>query len=457
MTSSPPYIELGVRSAFSFLEGSSLPEDLVGRAAALDHSALALADTDGLTGAPRFHKSALAFGLRSMIGARVTLQGVGRRRRKTDPPPASGPVMLLVKDRRGYRNLCRILTQGHASYEKPWSRVQSQSLREHASGLICLVRDPPLAAPMRDIFAADAFVELWRHADPDEERLNRMLLATDLPPVATGDVRHASPKGKRLLDALTCLRHGVKLAEAGRLLLPNAERQLHSPAEMAERFSDLPEALNHTLAIAERCEFALCDLGYEFPDFPLGTGETPAGKLRDLVQTGARERAGGRISAKARRQIDHELAMIHRLGLEGYFLIVWDIVRECRSRGILAQGRGSAANSLVCYALGITAIDPIRYELLFERFLSEERGEWPDIDIDLPSGDRREEILQYVYQRYGPHGAGMTANVISYRPRSAVREMGKVLGLAVEQIDRLAKLLSRHEYIDEHDAFWNQL
>jgi error-prone DNA polymerase len=226
---------------------------------------------------------------------------------------------------------------------------------------------------------------------------------------------------------------------------------------MARRFHDLPDAVHNTLRIAESCTFALEDLGYAFPDFPLAQGETLPGKLRELSYLGARERYGENLPDKVRLQLEHELAIIRRLDLEGYFLIVWDIVRECRARRILVQGRGSAANSLVCYALGITAIDPIRYELLFERFLSEERGEWPDIDLDLPSGDRREEILQYVYERYGPDGAGMTANVITYRPRSAVREMGKVLGFAPEQTDRLARMLSHYEYIDEEDTLARHL
>jgi len=308
-----------------------------------------------------------------------------------------------------------------------------------------------------EIFGADAYGELWRHRDPDEERANRRLLATGIAPLATGDVRHARPAGKRLLDAFTCIAHGARLESAGRLLLPNAERHVHTPANVTKRFADLPRALANTLAVAERCEFRLEDLGYAFPDFPLSSGETLPGKLRELAFAGARERYDGKVPAKARAQLDHELGVIGRLSLEGYFLIVWDIVRECRARGILCQGRGSAANSIVCYALGITAIDPVRYELLFERFLSEERGEWPDIDIDLPSGERREEILQYVYQRYGPRGAGMTANVITYRAKSGVREMGKVLGLAAEQIERLAKLMSRHEFTDEHDVLERQL
>ncbi len=453
----PPYVEIGVRSAFSFLEGSSLPEDLVERAAQLGHGTLALSDVDGLYGIPRFHAAARKLGIRAIVGARVTLQGSGPRRRKSDPPPAGGRVLLLVKDRQGYRNLSRLLTRGHAAYEKPHCRVSWDDLHGHREGLVAIVREPDLAQPLREVFGADAFGEIQRHRDPDQERQNRALLATGVAPLTSGDVRHALPGGKRLLDALTCLKHKTRLDQAGRLLLPNAERHLLPPREMARRFHDLPQALANTLRVAERCEFTLENLGYRFPDFPLATGETLPGVLRQLSERGARERYEGRIPKKVRKQLDHELEIIRRLELEGYFLIVWDIVRECRERGILCQGRGSAANSLVCYALGITAIDPIRYGLLFERFLSEERGEWPDIDIDLPSGDRREEILQYTYERYGPHGAGMTANVISYRPKSAVREMGKVLGLAPEQIDRLAKQISSHEYIDHHDALEEQL
>ncbi len=453
----PPFVELSTRSAFSFLEGSSAPEELIDRAAQLGHGAIALADTGGVYGLPRFHRAAQAAGVRAIVGARAVLLGAGVPRRKTDPPPDGGRVTLLVKDRAGYRNLCRLLTAGHARVEKPHCRVTWSELREFAPGLVALVREPALAAPVREIFGADAFGELWRHRDPDAERANRRLLATGIAPLATGDVRHARAAGKRLLDAFTCIAHRARLDTAGRLLLPNAERHLHAPAETARRFADLPEALANTLAVAERCEFSLENLGYAFPDFPLARDETLPRKLRELAFAGAREHYGGRVPAKARAQLEHELGTIARLSLEGYFLIVWDVVRECRARGILCQGRGSAANSIVCYALGITAIDPVRYELLFERFLSEERGEWPDIDVDLPSGDHREEILQYVYQRYGPHGAGMTANVITYRAKSAVREMGKVLGFAPEQIDRLAKLMSRHEFTDEHDVLERQL
>ena len=457
MVRSPaPYVELGCQSAFSFLEACSAPEDLVARAAELGHDTLALADANGLYGAPRFYKAAMDARVRPLVGARVTLLGPGKRRRKSDPPPDGGHVQLLVKDRRGYRNLSRLLTCAHAPFEKPHARVTREELARHSGGLVALVREPHLA-DLAKIFGNDLFVELQRTAHPDEERLNRRLLATGLPPVATGGVRHAHAKSKPLLDALTCLFHKTTLEEAGRLLLPNAERHLQKPKDVAARFRDLPDAIANTRRIAERCDFTLADLGYRFPEYPLPPGETPAGFLRGLALWGARERYGGKLPVRAKRQIDHEIAMITKLGLEGYFLIVWDIVRECRTRGVLVQGRGSAANSVVCYVLGITAVDPIRYELLFERFLSEERGEWPDIDLDLPSGDRREEILQYVYERYGARGAAMTANVITYRSRSAVREMGKVLGLSPEQIDRLAKLLSPFEYVDDNDEVTRQL
>ncbi len=445
------------RSAFSFLEGASAPEDLATRAAELGYESLALSDLHGVYGAPRFFAAARKAGLRPIAGARLVLLGPGERKRKDDPPPAAGEVQLLVLRRAGWRNLCRLVTAGHARFEKPHCRVTLEDLAAHREGLVAITREPTLVPGLRGVFGGDLFGEVVRCADPGEERANRRLLATGVPPLASGDVRHARPEGKRLLDAFTCLHRKTTLDRAGRLLLRNAERHLVPPRERTRRFRDFPEALRNARAVAERCAFTLDDTGYAFPDFPLGSGETLPGVLRAKSEHGARERYGGRIPPAARRQLAHELAVIGKLGLEGYFLIVEDIVRECRARGILVQGRGSAANSLVCFALGITAIDPIRYELLFERFLSEERGEWPDIDLDLPSGDRREEILQYVYGRYGPHGAGMTANVITYRARSAVREMGKVLGLAPEQTDRLAKLLATHEYTDEHDTLDRRL
>ena len=220
---------------------------------------------------------------------------------------------------------------------------------------------------------------------------------------------------------------------------------------MAALFRDLPGAVAATRAIAERCAFRLRDLGYRFPSYPLPPGETPDSYLRLLVEAGRASDGARRPATRVLGQLAHELGVIARLGLAGYFLIVWDIVQFCRESAIMAQGRGSAANSAVCYALGITAVDAVKMELLFERFLSEERGEWPDIDIDLPSGDQREKVIQYVYRRYGERGAAMTANVITYRTRSAVREVGKVLGFTPEQVDRLARLNHVYEFRDDHD------
>jgi error-prone DNA polymerase len=451
-----PYVELRSRSAFSFLRGASLPEDLVARAADLGYDALALADRNGLYGAPRFFTAARRAGIRPLVGAEVSVEGVGA-------------LWLLVESRRGYRNLCRLLTAGALGRPKGEAAVTWNQVEEHAAGLHCLAggAEGPLVGDAADtldrlkaLFADRLAVDIHRHHDRTGERLARRLVglaaAHRVPVVATGDVRHARPEGRALLDVLTCIRLGTTLDQAGRRLLPNAERHLVPPAEMAARFRDLPEAVRQSRRIAERLEFTLADLGYRFPDFPLPADTTPAAHLRALTLAGARERYRI-ITPRVRRQLEHELGLIAKLDLAGYFLIVWDIVRYCRERGILCQGRGSAANSAVCYALGITAVDPIAMDLLFERFLSEERGEWPDIDLDLPSGNRREEVIQYVYRRYGERGAAMTATVISYRTRSAVREAGKALGLSLQQVDRLAKLLHSHGWHDAHDELAAQL
>src|SRR5213593_2631438 len=457
MTSVPDYVELRCRSAFSFLAGASLPEDLVERAAVLGYDTLALADVRGVYGAPRFFQAACRAGLRALVGAEVPVAG-------------AGSLWLLVEERAGYKNLCRLLTAGALGRAKGEGQVTWEEVEEHAAGLHCLAggAEGPLArtdaapnlARLKAIFGPRLAVDVHRHGERAGERLARRLAdlaaAHRVPVVATNDVRHAAPAGRPLLDVLTCIRLGTTLDQAGRLLLANAERHLKPPAEMAALFRDMPDAIRQSRRIAECCAFTLADLGYRFPEFPLAAGETPIGHLRALTGRGARERYRA-ITPRVRTQLEHELGMIERLDLAGYFLIVWDVVRFCRERGILCQGRGSAANSAVCYALGITAVDPVGMGLLFERFLSEERGEWPDIDLDLPSGDRREEVIQYVYRRYGERGAAMTATVISYRTRSAVREAGKALGLSLEQVDRLAKLLRAHGYSDEHDQLGAQL
>ena len=264
-------------------------------------------------------------------------------------------------------------------------------------------------------------------------------------------MRFAEPADRPLFDVLTCVRHQTTLDAAGRLLARNAERYLKSPEAMAQLFADRPDALAGTAALAERLEYTMADLGYRFPTYPVPDGETEMSFLRHITEVGARDRYRP-YHDKARAQIARELALIEKLDLAGYFLIVWDIVNYCRQQDILVQGRGSAANSAVCYSLGITAVDPIAMDLLFERFLSEERGEWPDIDLDLPSGDRRERVIQHVYEKYGRLGAAMTANVITYRSRSAAREVGKALSLAEDEIDRLAKVMNNFEFTDPNET-----
>jgi error-prone DNA polymerase len=442
------FVELRCRSAFSFLEAASNPEDLAERAAELGYRALALGDRHGVYGIPRFHQAARAAGLRAIVGTTLALEG-------------DGSLLLLAEDRRGYRNLCRLITCGHARGGKEAAPVTWDQVEEHAAGLVALARgDAALAAPhlerARALFAGRLWVDVSRHLDRAGETGTRRAVALaetlGVPLVASGDVRHARPDDRRLLDALTCLRHKTGLDRAGRLLLRNAERHLRAPQEMAERFADRPAWIRASREIAERCAFGLGDLGYRFPEFPVPGGGSQASLLSELTWRGARQRYGARLARRVRAQLEHELAVIGKLDLAGYFLIVHDVARFAREQGILCQGRGSAANSAVCYALGITAVDPVGMELLFERFLSEERGEWPDIDLDLPSGDPRERVIQYLFDKYGAHGAAMTAVVVTYRTRLAVREMGKVLGMGEDAIDRLSKLISSLEHRDDLDG-----
>jgi error-prone DNA polymerase len=308
--------------------------------------------------------------------------------------------------------------------------------------------------------SANVCVELQRHLLRDEEADNYTLRdlasAFHLPVIASNGVRFADVPDRPLYDVLTCIRHKTTLEHAGRRLSWNAERYLKPADAMTRLFTDLPEAIAGTRELADRLEYTMADLGYRFPEYPVPPGETMASFLRKIAQAGARERYRP-YHDRARAQISRELNLIEKLDLAGYFLIVWDIVNFCRQEDILVQGRGSAANSAVCYSLGITAVDPVGMDLLFERFLSEERGEWPDIDLDLPSGDRRERVIQHVYEKYGKHGAAMTANVITYRGRSAAREVGKALSLDTAQIDRLAKVMNHFEWVDPKETLERNL
>ncbi len=436
------YLELHARSAFSFLEGASAPEDLVARAAGLGLPALALLDRDGVYGLPRFHLAAKKAGLRAHLGAEVTATSGPRR-------------PLLVATRTGYRNLCRLLTRLKLRAKKGEGAATPEEFAEHATGLICLTNAERATEDLALFGKDNVYVEIQRHFERDEEARNERAIEVarrlSLPLVATNGVCHATPERREVLDVFTALRHHTRLDTAGRLLARNSERHLKPAAEMERLFADLPEALARTAELSARLEFTLADLGYEFPKYPVPPGETMNSFLRERTGEGARLRYRP-YHERARRQIERELALIEKLDLAGYFLIVWDLVQFCRREGILVQGRGSAANSAVCYSLGITAVDPVGMDLLFERFLSEERGEWPDIDLDLPSGDQRERVIQHVYQRYGERGAAMTANVITYRGRSAAREVGKVLGFEPEMLARLSGLVRTWEWKDPRDT-----
>jgi error-prone DNA polymerase len=520
------YIELHSRSAFSFLEGASIPEELIAVCANLGMPAMALLDRDGVYGSPRFHLAAKKARIKAHIGTEVTCAAFSPRRhgdteeyrgtsnstrtstrqlstkleRCKESNSSVSPCLrgefrlpLLVASRTGYQNLCRLITKMKLRVgRKEGAFASSSDFIEHADGLICLTggEEGPLAAALKqggpqaafeaikrlaEIFGqanlgqsnlgqSNVYVELQRHFRREEEYRNRVAIeiaeALRLPLIATNGVNYSTPRERELSDAFTALRHHRTLATAGRLLARNAERCLKSPAAMRALFADFPNAIANTVELSSRLEFTLNDLGYEFPRYPVPEGETMMSFLRERTREGMQSRYGradAELKKRARRQIERELNLIEHLKLAGYFLIVWDLVRFCREQKILAQGRGSAANSAVCYSLGITAVDPIGMELLFERFLSEERGEWPDIDLDLPSGGERERVIQYVYQRYGQRGAAMTANVITYRNRMAAREMGKALGFDPETLKRISAAVATWEFKDENDALDRRL
>src|SRR5687767_10174009 len=479
------YIELHAASAFSFLQGASLPETLVERAAALGYSALALVDADGVYGAPRFHKAAQQAGLKAIIGAELTIESTSHipnpksqitnhhspTNHKSQISNQHWRLPVLVASADGYRNLCRLVTRMKMRAAKGQGALALEEFEGFTTGLVALAGRPVLDAHhygvgglldrLVGLFGRSGVcVELQRHLLRDEESdlvaLTGLARAFRVPVVATNGVRFAATGDRPLFDVLTCVHHKTTLDAAGRRLSRNAERYLKSPEVMAQLFADRPEALAGSRALAERLEYTMADLGYRFPSYPVPPGSTEMSFLRHITEVGAYDRYRP-YHDKARAQIARELDLIEKLELAGYFLIVWDIVNYCRQHDILVQGRGSAANSAVCYSLGITAVDPIKMELLFERFLSEERGEWPDIDLDLPSGDRREQVIQHVYEKYGRLGAAMTANVITYRSRSAAREVGKALSLKDGEIDRLAKVMNNFEFTDPNETLGRNL
>jgi error-prone DNA polymerase len=430
------YAELHCKTNFSFLEGASHPDELVARAGELGYHALAITDRNSLAGIVRAHAAAKQVGLKLLIGAEIV-------------PYDAPPVVLLATDRQAYGRLARLITRGRRSAEKGECRITFDDLAEHSDGLLAGALDAP--ERYREVFSDRCYLLVELHHMDDERVLANAIRSAKhagVPLAAAGGVRFHVPSRRPLADVLTAIRVGRTIAECGELLDPNAERYLKPPEQLATMFP--PDALRRTLEIADRCTFNLDELRYDYPEELAPHGQTPLEHLSQLTWTGAGGRYPAGIPDKVRQLVEHELQLIAELHYEAYFLTVWDLVRFARSRDILCQGRGSAANSAVCFCLGVTSVDPDRMDVLFERFISKERGEAPDIDIDFEH-ERREEVIQYVYEKYGRERAGMTAEVITYRPRSAVRDVGKALGLSLDTVDAIAKMLDhRHpQKLDE--------
>jgi error-prone DNA polymerase len=447
------YVPLWCKSNYSFLEGASHPEELVEEAAHLGIRSIAITDRDGVYGVVRAHVKARECGVRLIIGSEIT----------TDD---GSTIVLLATNAKGYANLCELITGGRLRSTKGESKVSWREICARAEGLIALwggdksliagVTDPLFVVKdLRDAFGDRLYAMLVRHRRPDEtqqeHRVRLRAIRYALATAAATEVLYHTRERRDLQDVLTCIRHGVSLSRAGRLTKPNAEHALKPPFVFRLLFEDDPLTITRTQEIADRCTFSLDELRYRYPSEKLPGGMTSSEWLRHLTFEGATERYPANqypngIPENVTAQLDKELKLIDDLEYDGYFLTMWEIVQFCRRNKILCQGRGSAANSAVCYCLGITAVDPVQMDLLFERFISRERAEPPDIDLDIEH-NRREEVIQYVYEKYGRSHAAMVANVVRYRARSAVREVGKVLDIPDTTLDRVAKLLSHYDDI----------
>ncbi|MBX3179640.1 MAG: error-prone DNA polymerase [Candidatus Hydrogenedentes bacterium] len=441
------YAALWCKSVYSFLEGASHPDELVEEAHRLGIRSLALTDRDGVYGLPRAHKRARELGVHLIAGSEVSIDD-------------GTHILLLAMDRGGYANLCRLISAGRLRCPKGQSRVSWEEVCARSAGLIALwggagsrllAEAPPgrEAGQLREAFGDRLYALLTRHREVGEGRLEHRLRerarALGLPVAAGMETLYHTPTRRPLQDVLTCIRHGVSLGAAGVRIKPNDQHYLRAPHGFAELFGDDPEAVEATAAIAARCTFSLAEIRYRYPVERLPDGSDAASHFRDLTYAGAADRYPEGVPEDVRAQLDKELDLIRELEFEGYFLTMREIVQFCRREHILCQGRGSAANSAVCYCLGITSVDPVRMGLLFERFLSRERNEPPDIDLDIEH-NRREEAIQYVYRHYGRGHAAMVANFIRYRAKSAVRDVGKALGIAETALERLARHLSHHDF-----------
>lgn len=448
-STSGKYAELHCFTNFSFLEGASHPDELVNRATELGYRALAVTDRNSLAGVVRAHVAAKVTGLKLIIGALIT-------------PIDASPVLLWVTNRTGYSQLSRLITLGRRSAPKGECHLTFDDVARHSEGLLAGL---PLAASRnrlmeyRDIFPdrCYAIAELFR--GPNDrgrfQQFQQLAHEAHLPLIAANDVHYHASWRRPLHDVLTAIRHGCSVPELGDRMFPNAERHLKSAEEMEELFEDDPACVERTIEVADRCHFSLDELRYEYPEEFCPPGYTPLRYLKELTWAGARRRYPTGIPEKVHKQIEYELNLIAELHYEAYFLTVHDLVQFARDRGILCQGRGSAANSVVCYCLSITSVSPEQIDVLFERFISKERNEAPDIDVDFEH-ERREEVLQYIYTKYGRERAGMTAELITYRQRSAVRDVGKALGLSLDRVDLLAKTMDHHPARDD-DRMANRL
>ena len=437
--SSSGYAELHCKSNFSFLEGASHPDELVQRAAELGHAAIAIADRNSLGGVVRAHVAAKEAGLKLLVGAEIF---------PTDAPP----VVLLAMNRSGYARLSTLITIGRRRANKGECDIRFRDIAAHADGLIACV--PLLTCLTQDenrprffeAFGDRAYGLAELHLGANDGLLLRQMVERaaqlHLPLAAANDVHYHIPQRQPLQDVLTATRHGCTVAALGKRRFSNAERHLKSSDTMRELFTELPDAVARTLEVVQRCDFSLDELRYEYPRELAPAGESTAEFLTRLTWDGALQRYPQGVPDHVRKLVQHELQLIRELHYEPYFLTVWDLVRFARGRGILCQGRGSAANSAVCFCLGVTEVDPDRIDVLFERFISKERNEPPDIDIDFEH-ERREEVIQYVYEKYGRDRAGMTGVVTTYRLRSAVRDVGKALGFSLDAISRLSGSFDR--------------
>ena len=444
------YVPLWCKSNYSFLEGASHPEELVDACQQKGIPSLALTDRNGVYGIVKAHVRASQLGIHLIVGSQLSLQD-------------GSEILLLVQNKVGYQNLCHLLTKGHRRSSKGKCKLSWQEIYHSNPGLIALWigRSEPDAPPEGDpervleqlesAFEDRLYLLLTRHCRAEEvlweDRLRRLADRFDLPMVAAVEVLYHAPERRRLQDVLTCIREGVTLNTAGRLIQPNDQYALQNPDDLAKLFLDDPQSVMRTREIAARCSFSFKELHFRYPLEQLPEGKTSSQYLRDCTFKGATRRLGRKFQEQI-PQLEKELALIKELEYEGYFLTMHVIVEYCRRQDILYQGRGSAANSAVCFALGITSVDPTQVDLLFERFLSRERAEPPDIDLDIEH-KRREEVIRFVYEKYGRENAAMVANVVRYRYRSAIREIGKVLEISATSLGRLAKLISHDRWSDE--------